>query len=208
MEDWALGVLLALFVIVPCWLVFSRRQEIQRQVDTWREWARQTGLTYTPRYPTGLHGEYRGRSIAVTLISDSDRMDPPITSISLNFPNRANFSLSIQAKSLRDYLSTAAQLSSGNLEFDRRFRATGSPCEYLQAAVDRIVRSDAHLLRWIMRNFPSIELKGETLGFYQNSELTKVDDQLGLLDLLCDLAELTEKMGSSDIKEGEGEKNG
>lgn len=122
MEDLIIGVLLALFLIIPCWLALSRRDEVQKQVDVW------------PEFP------------------------------------------------------------SANQDFDRHFSVIGSPHQYVQEAVDLIVRSDQHLLAWIMRSFPSIELKGENLFCSQNSELTNSDDQMALLTLLCDLAELTEKM--------------
>jgi hypothetical protein len=93
-------------------------------------------------------------------------------------------------------MGRSTEISSGNLGFDRRFSVTGSPHEYLQGAVDLIVQSDPHLFAWILRNFPSVELKGERLVCDQNAELTNVDDQIALLNLLCDMAELAEKMGS------------
>ena len=207
MKDWIIGVILTLFVIVPCWLALLRRQDVRRQVNAWPELARRTGLTFDPnifniplrnyRLP-GLRGEYRNRSLTVKLITSGDLdSDNPIilqnTSISLNVENSAGLSLSIQAKGFRDYICKVKQVPSGNLGFDRRFSATGSPREYVQAVVDRIVQSDPHLLAWMMRSSPSMELKGDHLTCSQNGELTNVDDQIAFLDLLCNIAELAEK---------------
>ena len=207
MEDWILGVILALFIIVPCWLAILRSKETKRQVEAWSELARQTGMTYTPRYLPGVHGEYRGRYLSIALITsgdvDHEYMIYQNASIQVNVQNSACFALSIQGKRVLDYIEPASDFSSGSLDFDRHFHAIGVPHGYVQAALQRIVRSEACLLKWIMRNFPSIELNGETLTFSQNGELTSVNDQLALLDLLCDLAELTEKMGSNIVKYSE-----
>jgi len=96
----------------------------------------------------------------------------------------------------------ALDIPNGNREYDRRFNVTGSPSEYVKGVVDLIVQSDPHLFTWIMRIFPSIELNGERLICEQNGELPNVDDQLALLNLHCDLTELTEKMGSESASSG------
>jgi hypothetical protein len=98
------------------------------------------------------------------------------------------------------------EVSSGNQDFDKCFHALGSPRGYVQGAVDLIVRRDPHLLPWILRNSTFIELKGERLVCDQHAELTNVDDQISLLDLLCDLAELAEEIRSSNVKHGEVER--
>jgi hypothetical protein len=217
MEDWIIGLILALFVIVPCWLAILRGKETQRQVEAWPELAQRTGLTYTPAtkpqkwwdssvYPPNVHGEYRGRYLSLDSITmDRGRIDIPVyqnTSISLNVENYAPCSLSIQAKNALDYIRKPIELPSGNLDFDRCFTVTGSPREYVLAAADRIIHSDPRLFAWIMQKFPSIELKGENLVCDQNGELTNVDDQIALLNLLCDLAELAENLGSNQVKRG------
>jgi hypothetical protein len=204
MEDWIIGVLLAFFLIIPCWLALSRRNEVQKQVDAWLEVSQRTGLTFDPNifnipkvpyhYP-GLRGEYRDRSLTVKLFGDSERNEPPNTFITIDLKHQASFSLSIQARRVLDYIYKTTEFPSANQDFDRRFSVRGSPHEYVQEAVDLIVRSDPPLLAWIMRSFPYIELKGENLFCSQNSELTNLDDQIALLNLLCDLAELAEKIG-------------
>ena len=195
MEDWITGVILALFIIILCWLALSRRQEVQKQINAWPELALRTGMTYTPGY--SVHGEYRGRCLS--LIFDRELIGST-TRISLDVLNSFRCSLFIQAKSVLDYIRKNAEVSSGNQEFDRHFSVTGSPRQYAQGAVNLIVHSDSHLLAWIMQKSPSVELKGEHLGCDQNGELTNVDDQLALLNLLCDLAELAEEMESDDVK--------
>lgn len=212
MENWIIGVLLALFLIVPCWLALSRRKEIQKQVDCWPELAQRTGLTFDPNifnipkglyhYP-GLRGEYRDHSLTVKLFGDSERNDPPNTFITIELQNRASFSLSIQAMRVLDYVNKTTEFPSANQDFYSRFSVIGLPREYVQGVVDLIAKCDPHLLAWIMRSFPSIELKSQNLVCSQNGELTNVDDQRALLNLLCDLAELAEKMGSDNADHDE-----
>ena len=209
MADWVISLILALFIIVACWLALARRQEVQRQVNAWPALAQRTGLTLDSNifnipkalyhYP-GLRGSYRGHSLTVKLMGDSERIAPPNTSISLPMQNCACCSLSIQSKTFHDYIHGITEFPSGNLDFDRRFSSKGAPPEYLQRAVDRIVRSDPGLLAWVLRNFPSIELKGDSLICSQNGVLTNVDDQKALLNLLCDLAELAEEMKRDNVK--------
>lgn len=207
MEDWIIGAVLALFVIIPCWLALARRRETIRQVEAWLELSQRTGLTCTPGYPRSVRGEYRGRSLQLALFTFGDPdHDAPVfqnTSIRLDVQNCARFSLSIQAKSVLDYTDKQMAASSGILDFDRHYKIMGSPRAYMQGVVDLIVQSEPHLLEWMMRKFPSIELTGEHLICEQNSELTNVDDQIALLNLLCDMAELAEKTGRDNVKQSE-----
>lgn len=52
-----------------------------------------------------------------------------------------------------------------------------------------------------MRNFPTFELKDESLICRQNGELTSTEDQVALLNLLCDLVDLAERGGSESANE-------
>ena len=207
MDDWIIGVILALFVIIPCWLALARRKEVQRQVEGWSELTQRTGLIYAPGYPLSVRGEYRGRYLSITLITfgDTDNGFPLCqnTRITLNVRNSDCLSISIQAQKLKDYIRRFTGNSNENFNFDKRFSIRGSPHEYLQKAVDLIVRSGPRLPARALRNYPSIELKGDTLICNQNGELTNVDDQLALLNLLCDLAELAEKMGNNEVEYAE-----
>lgn len=208
MEDWIIGIILALFVVVPCWLALARRRQIQLQVDAWPEVARRTGLSFDPNifnipkplyhYP-GLRGEYRGHSLSVKLFADSERNEAPNTITSIDTQNYASFSLCVQAKSPLEYIHQITRFPSENPDFDRRFSVIGSPDEYVQGAVDLVVRSEPRLLAWILRSFPTIELKRDSLICRQHREFTNVDDQIALLDLLCDIADLAERMGSGNI---------
>jgi hypothetical protein len=206
MEDWIIGVLFALFIIIPCWLALARRKETEKQVNAWPELALRTGLTYTKKpqkwwdpavNPPSISGDYRGRYLTMYLFNygNPDRIDTLIyqnTSILLDVQNCAQLSLFIVGKDAGN-THMILDIPSGNRDFDRCFSVTGSPREYVQGAVDLIVQSDPHLFAWIMRYFPSIELKGERLICEQNGELTSIDDQVALLNLLCDLAELAER---------------
>ena len=213
MEDWILGITLALCIIVPCWMALFVRAEVQRQLKAWPELARRTGLTYdanvfnVPKglYPyPGLRGEYRGRTVSIKLFgdADADHNEPPNTIVSLHLQNCASLSFSMQAKMLQGSIPGPRELSSGSLSFDQRFSITGSPPEFLQTAVRRIIGGDPGLLAWILRNRPSLQLQGDTLSCRQNGVLTKVDDQNAFLDLLCDLAELAEKTGTNEVNAG------
>lgn len=201
MKDWIIGVIFALFIIIPCWLALARRSEAIRQVDAWSELAQHTGLIYTPAnnlYPPSVHGEYRGRSLSINLFiyGDRDKTFALIyqnTSIALEVENHPGLSLSIQARRDRVRKSNNMEFSSGSQDFDRLFSVTGSPREFIQKAVDLVVQSNPRLLTWIMRSLPSIELKEGKFVYDQNGELSNVDDQIALLDLLCNMAELAEK---------------
>jgi hypothetical protein len=202
MEDWIIGVTFALFIIIPCWLALARRSKTIKQVDAWSELTQRIGLIYTPAknlYPPSVHGEYRGRSLSINLFIYGDRDNTfaliyQNTSIALEVENHSGLSLSIQARRDRVRKSNNMEFSSGSQNFNRLFSVTGSPSEFIQRAVDLVVQSDPRLFAWLIRSLPSIELKGERLVCDQNSELTNVDDQNDLLDLLCDLADLAEKM--------------
>ena len=134
--------------------------------------------------------------MTVKLFGDSERNETPNTIISIDLQNRVSMSLSIQAKKALDYMFKITDCPSGNPDFDRGFSVIGSPHAYVQGALDRVVRSEPRLLAWILRSFPTIELKKDSVVCSQSRELTNVDDQISLLDLLCDLAELTEGMRS------------
>ena len=46
MDDWIIGVILALFIIIPCWLALARRREVQRQVNACPELAKRAGQVW------------------------------------------------------------------------------------------------------------------------------------------------------------------
>jgi len=191
-EDWIIGMTLALIIIISSWLALSRRKQVEKKVEAWSELAQRTGLTYGPGY--SVRGEYRSRVLRQTL--ESEVIGPPWTLISLNVKNNTGFSLAIQVMRIFNHGSQIPEISSGNPDFNNRFRVTGLPWEFVRASGDLIVHSDPHLLAWMMRIDCSIKLDGENLLWSQNSELTDVDDQFALLNLLCDIAELAERMGN------------
>lgn len=216
MEDWILGLTLALFIIIPCWMALSRQRDVERQVQAWMELAQRSGLTFDSNifnaparvvHSPGVHGQYRNRPVSITLLGVYERdvpayyLLPPHTSISIQLKNCARVSLCIQAKTFHEYMQGITEVHSGNLGFDGHFNVKSSPYEYVQSAIDLMLRNDTNLLSWILQHFPSIELREENLTCRQNGELTSVDDQLALLNLLCDLAELAEQIASKAEKD-------
>lgn len=126
-RDWIIGLLLALFVIVPCWLGFLRAKSIQKQIKAWAELAQQTGLNYSPGLSPIIHGEYRGCSLSIFDLNPGDHITYQFATISIRVRNSAHYSLFIRAKKILDRITPNTEVNSGKPDFDRCFVATGLP---------------------------------------------------------------------------------
>jgi hypothetical protein len=210
------GVTIALLVIGALWLALRRRRELEKQVKAWPELARRTGLTYSPASGSqqgrsahlnrpSVRGKYRGHYVSVDLVTRGNPEEPmwhvyQNTSIGVHVDNRASFWLSIRPKMGLSKQHTSNDVSSGNRDFDRCVSVEGWPRKYRQMAARLIVHRYPRLMGWLMHNDPCIDLRGALLVCWQNGEVTEVEDQIALLDLLCDLAELAEGMGIKVIQ--------
>jgi hypothetical protein len=179
--------------------------------EMWSELADRTGLTYEPGYedvdnsfrgplgdPMRVWGDYRGRYIYMGRAAHSAGDDYPSvvnTIIRLDVQNSALFSLDIHQKGWLRKLTGSGKLSGWGEDLDQRLSIAGQPQEFLQSASELIGSADPSLKTWMIDYHPPIRLAQSHLTC-ELGKLTDIDIQSALLDLLCDLAELAEKMGS------------
>lgn len=209
-----------LIMVIPvgiAWGLFILKYLASRAQRNWmkpfQELARVTGLKisfrpdnrYLGYYYPSAQGEYRGRSLSMTIGGDYIHASYSIVpgrvnyhEINLPVNNQAGFSLAIQPVPIR--------LISGKSEGQRRedadldIRATGSPVEYVESAKDLITRRYPRLPIRKRSNRISIELHGDTLLSKQyDYKSLDVTNQSMLMNLLVDLANLTEEMQFSII---------
>ena len=181
--------------------------------EMWSELANRTGLTYEPGYedvdttvwipgplgdPMKVWGDYRGRYIYMGRAAYSAGDDYPSvvnTKIRLDVENRALFSLDIHQKGwLRRFIGSG-KLSGWNEGLDQHLSVAGWSQEYLRRAKELIGSTNPSLKTWMIDYHPPIRLAQSHLTC-ELGKLTDIDIQSALLDLLCDLAELAEKMES------------
>lgn len=219
--DWP-SVLVALLIFgVWAWFTETQEREQQQGVDKiWSELARQTGLTYIPSkksflriyIPPSIQGEYRGHYVSLALVYEGGggEYDAPrvFTKISLLVRNRAHFSLEIKERWFLARRVGRHDVTSGNGEFDRRFRVRGTPQEFAHRAIrltdlqsmlmldesqNKIMKM-AYVFSWASSSRPTIKLNESDLICLQHGVLTLVSAQTAMLNMLCELAELVEKM--------------
>ncbi len=211
-------VIAALF-LRALWLDWVKRPNQLRQA--WSELAERTGLTFDPGqrglfgigWEPMVYGEYHGRRLAMAKLvvpeCSGDVCLPAVyTQISLRVFSPRGFLLNLEEKHIFARLFRKKDVASGAEDFDKHFIAQGSPSEFVQKALRRIVLQKAILLQrpkgvimltdnsfsgtsW---SRPSINLKGSNLVCRMSGVLTDVGVQIAFLDLLCDLAELAETM--------------
>jgi len=179
--------------------------------EMWSELANRTGLTYEPGYedvdylfqgplgdPMRVWGDYRGRYIHMGRVAYSVGDDYPSvvnTKIRLDVQNSALVSLDIHQKGWLRKLIGSGKLSGWGEDLDQHLSIAGQPQEFLQSASELIGRADPSLKTWMIDYHPPIRLAQSHLTC-ELGKLTDIHIQTALLDLLCDLAELAEKMGS------------
>ena len=201
----------------------GRYQSLQ---ETWSELAWQSGLSFVPgvrsifgNYGTpSVCGEYRGRHISLSKVvkhryggwSDLGAIPVVYTVISLPVANPANFWLYIGAIRSVPEKYGKVLVATGDKQFDRHFAVGGVPREFVQGAVGLMMPRRILLLRRPQGTIqltdnplrattwrrPNIQLRGPELVCRRSGVLTRVDTEIAFLDLLCDLAELAEEMGS------------
>ncbi len=209
-------------VVDPLLLRNARRRAERQGAElaaAWADLAERGGLTfhpegvvvprggYAPR--AGLGGKCRGRLVLIGLAAFASADEPTPLSvyavIRLKVHNPGGRSLQIREKDS----ATRGFAASSRPGFDRWFRVKGQPESFVNQAVDMIVRHPSYMLgkapRLIMLDHPDyaglltakwrrprIELKGTSLLCYQHGILAEADQQLDLLNLLCELADLVE----------------
>lgn len=212
--------LFALNRILDPWLskVFARSADSQKQqlAEAWAALAKRTGLTFhrggtaLPVFgmaeKAAIGGRYRGRPILIRLavFGDAEHNPPGVyTVIVLKVRNLGGQALSIREK----HAATKGFVRSGRKPFDRWFRVKGNPETLVDRAVELVVQRPSIMLgeapKLIMKTHPDrtgflttewrrpeIEWTGPSLICHQHGILVDVDEQIGLLNLLCELADL------------------
>ena len=185
--------------------------------EMWSELANRSGLTYEPGYedvdsvfqgplgdPMRVWGDYRGRYIYMGRVAYGSRDGYSVgddypsvvnTKIRLDVQNSALVSLDIHQKGWLRKLIGSGKLSGWGEDLDQRLSIAGQPQEFLQSASELIGRADPSLKTWMIDYHPPIRLAQSHLTC-ELGKLTDIHIQTALLDLLCDLAELAEKMRS------------
>ncbi len=161
-----------------------------------------------------LTGSYRGRPTTVGVsvsVGDRDSGLPPNVYFvtTLRVANLGHLTLTIRAKGGLAKWQALPPANSGNRAFDRRYSVKGTPTDFTEAALALIVKRtpitlsrpsnvvlmthpDATGFSRATWQLPSIELEGSDLICVQHGALKHVHDQIALLDMLCELANLAE----------------
>lgn len=203
----------------------------QRWTDALTELAGQTGLelnpgrpagVFGPGYPSGLTGLYHGRQVSISrVMRNRSGQEAGILA--------ARTRIVVQVKDLgicrlhvtpgnflaRAFHRKAAR--SGDADFDRRFHFEGSPKGFLQRAMQLMVRYPLLLDRsggvitsadssFSSRSWsrPSIHLEASSLERTQFETPGQIYEQVSILNLLCDLAEMAELEAPDRIASGTG----
>jgi hypothetical protein len=209
MQDWTAGLVFVLIISTACIAGYLRKKADRNNemllVQVLSELAKQTGLTYIPASGSvflrtysspSVEGNYRGRQIFLRQsLIDSDHPEVPLkTHTTIWVDNEAHFRLAIKKMGVFERVSETRDFSSGNEYFDRHFRVKGEPREFVQRAIWFVGSAESHILAWMKQSDASIELHGSDLVVWQNIVPADLSVQNNFLNLLCDLAELTEDM--------------
>jgi hypothetical protein len=195
-------------------IAFNERNQNEELEAIWSELARQTGLTFVPSKRSllsyiapRLFGEYRGRYVSISLeMEGGGEYESPttFTKIAPQVINQAHVSLETKEKWWLTRRAGKRDILSGNHEFDRRFRVSGTPPDFAQRAIHLPALQNILLLDEsqdkIMKTVysrPTIKLKDWDLICLVHGVLTHVEVQTAMLNMLCDLADLAEQSGSN-----------
>lgn len=197
MEDWIIGLLLALFIIAIYLAAFLRywndKKLDENQAVVWQEIASQTDLKINSGYRK-LEGEYHGYQLTLwNLPFDRDYPSQLRTTINLWLNHPSNSTLTIRKMSFREKISNVNNLSCGNEDFDRNFSIKGKPDDFVSNASILISQTDSRVLDWATNNYLSLELQGSDLNCRCYSMTFDAHLQIAFLDLLCALAASAEE---------------
>ncbi len=200
-----------------CFIFWGGKSERDELTCTWSALAEATGLDFrgvqsdywgSSQSPS-LSGLYRGRYVEVSrLIEQQDAYDGSIplgyTCIVVDLDNRAGCRLTFGASSLLDRIFHHGHVSSGDADFDHRFRVSAEPAGFARRAAEAlashpelfvkhhgIIQCIEAGLSGVSSRPPSIRLRGSYVSCTQ-SDVPAVHHQVALLNLLCDLADLAD----------------
>jgi hypothetical protein len=222
---WVISLGIVVFM-VACIMFFidgaNQLQQRKRVAAAWSELAEKTGLELERDHSyifenLSLSGFYRGRRVSISTVCKEQAygegsITRVFTHMSLEVNNTGGCFLTMRGRPFLNKIFKLGGEISGNVNFDRRFRFGGQPGDFLQKAQQIIIQHPILLrkpdgiilspaLNW--RSLPSIQLQGSHLICLQSGVPMHVLGQVSILNLLCDLAELAEKMESGDVKHSE-----
>ena len=224
-SDWLIYLLGIL--VFGGWIWLGRTYEGNQETKLekiWSELARETGLAYIPgkgsflstSYPK-VQGEYRGVSIFMEYVVEGGggEYDAPagFTKSKLLVKNHGRFSLEINSNWILPRRFRKHDVFSGNHEFDRHFQVKGTPQEFVHrathlAGLQELLLSDKsqskilenpYPFSWSGYSRPSIKLDGLDLICTIRGVYKLMSIQTDMLNLLWDLAQLTEQMGQAYV---------
>lgn len=188
-------VLAVLAVIVV--IAYLRYQARRR---AWSELAARTGLTLEPAGFLGLSqrvtGAYRGRALTLdTFTRGSGKNSTAYTRIVAPVNNAASLRLALYEQGLLSEIGKllgAQDIQTGDPELDRRFIVKGQP----EDVVVRLLTLGGLDVKLLQARSLNLRLDGDQLRWEKRHVESDVDYLQSLFDLLSDLAEAVERVGS------------
>jgi hypothetical protein len=187
--------LVALVVIAV--IVFLRYQARRR---AWGELAMRTGLTCEPAGFLGLSqrvtGAYRGRALTLdTFTRRSGEHSTTYTRIVVPVNNASSLRLELYEQGLLSEIGKllgAQDIQTGDQELDRRFIIKGQP----EDAIVRLLTSGGLYDKLLQARSLNLRVDGGQVRWEKRNVESDVDYLQSLFDLLSDLAEAVERVGS------------
>ncbi len=184
----------------------TRHKEYQSLIAFWSEFAKETGLVldggnephiFRLTHEPGVNGIYHGhRVFASRTTSGSDNESFKVyTCVSLEVQNTNGYQLVVQRRPFLERTFSFDNTRSRNADCDRLIKFDGYPDCFLQKARQCIARLPG-FLDGPDAFAPSIQLQGSQLLYLEPGGPTAIEDKSQILNLLCDLAELTEEADS------------
>jgi hypothetical protein len=218
-DSWAGGLFILLFLGGCIALMgIPSVNKHKKLIAIWAEFARHTDLDLDPgrmyyignSIPPSVSGIYRNRKVSISKYvrhqaAYEGSIPVVFTCMSLEVKNLTGASLTINSKSFMNRLFGSRGVSSGDHQLDEHYQIDGQPDNFIRSAV-RLIALHRELLERpkgiIMRTDyplsttnwtrPSIYLKESQLVCFQSGVPTNIPNQVRLLNLLCDIAEIAE----------------
>lgn len=166
-------------------------------------------LVGTPE-PPSLNGIYRNRQVSIVKLvqheGDYEGTIPVVfTRITFEVANAYNRHLDIRSRPFLMFLSKG--IPTGNKYIDKHFTCEGNPDNFIQKTAqwvgwhpsllqrpDGVIMLTDSLFSFTNWTSPSIHLENSELTYLQSGVVSNVPEQVNILNLLCDLAELIEEV--------------
>ena len=192
-----LQVLILVVLVVVAVIAFLRYQTRRR---AWSELAMRTGLTLESAGFLGLSqrvtGAYRGRALTLdTFTRRSGEHSTTYTRIVVPVNNASSLRLTLYEQGLLSEIGKllgAQDIQTGDPELDRRFIIKGQP----EDVIVRLLTSGGLYDKLLQARSLNLRVEGGQVRFEKRNIESDVDYLQSLFDLLSDLAEAVERVGS------------